>query len=395
MYNAILIRYGEIALKGKNRSLFVNQLIDNIKNSIKDLGQHKIKRTFGRIYVYPENDSEKLIKRIKWIPGIVSLSPVISTELNFENLKTKALELFQQEVTDYPTTFKVETNRANKDFPKISPEINSEIGAYILKNIDNELTVDVHKPEIRLSIEVREEKIYINTRVIQGPGGLPIGTGGKGLLLLSGGIDSPVAGWMGMKRGLKIEALYFHSFPFTSDRAKEKVIDLVKILSQYGGEIKLYINHFTEIQKAIQEKCPDEDRITIMRRFMFEIATHIAHNNNDLALLTGEAIGQVASQTLESMSVINAVTNIPVLRPLIAMDKNDIIDIAKKIGTYQTSIQPYEDCCTVFVPDSPRTKPQLEQTIRAESNLNRKELIAGAVEKTEVKFIKSENHLTK
>lgn len=387
MYNVLLIRYGEIALKGLNRGQFINKLIKNIKWAIRDTGNYELKRTPGRIFIYPENNEEKLIEKLRMVPGIVSLSPAITCPLDYEQLKDRALELFKHEVTRYPTTFKVETKRANKNFPHKSPEISRDIGAHILRNInmeDNILTVDVHNPIHQLNIEIRKKHIYIYNRVISGPGGLPYGSSGKGLLLLSGGIDSPVAGWMGMKRGIEIEALYFHSFPYTSDRVKEKVIDLSRILSQYGGKIKLYVNYFTEIQKAIQKNCPNKYNITIMRRMMFRLASIIARQHNNLVLITGESVGQVASQTLESMHTINSVTNIPVLRPLVAMDKSEIMEIAREIGTYETSILPYEDCCTIFVPKHPETRPTIEKAEKAEEKLNIDELIKESLEKTEI-----------
>lgn len=391
MYKVILIRFGEIGLKGKNRSTFVNQLISNIKWALKGLANYKLERTYGRIYLYPKDNLEAILDRLRMIPGIVSLSPTAIAPLDYRKLEKTALEVFQDAVEEYPATFKVETRRANKNFPMKSLEISREIGAHILRNInqgkENRLTVDVHNPDFILNIEVRKDNIYVYTRVIPGPGGLPVGSSGKGLLLLSGGIDSPVAGWLGMKRGMKIEAIYFHSFPYTSDRAKEKVIDLAKVLSRYGGKIKLYISYFTEIQKEIMKHCPRKYNITIMRRMMFRLATEIARRNNDLVLVTGESVGQVASQTLESMQVINAVTNLPVLRPLITMDKTEIMDIAREIGTYETSILPYEDCCTVFVPKHPVTKPRLETAIEAEKDLAIEELIKESIEKTEIMLI--------
>lgn len=391
MYKVILIRFGEIGLKGKNRSTFVNQLISNIKWALKGLANYKLERTYGRIYLYPKDNLEAILDRLRMIPGIVSLSPTAIAPLDYRKLEKTALEVFRDAVEEYPATFKVETRRANKNFPMKSLEISREIGAHILRNInqgkENRLTVDVHNPDFILNIEVRKDNIYVYTRVVPGPGGLPVGSSGKGLLLLSGGIDSPVAGWLGMKRGMKIEAIYFHSFPYTSDRAKEKVIDLAKVLSRYGGKIKLYISYFTEIQKEIMKHCPRKYNITIMRRMMFRLATEIARRNNDLVLVTGESVGQVASQTLESMQVINAVTNLPVLRPLITMDKTEIMDIAREIGTYETSILPYEDCCTVFVPKHPVTKPRLETAIEAEKDLAIEELMEESIGKTEIMLI--------
>ncbi len=390
MYDLILIRFGEIALKGENRINFVQQLINNIDKNIKNIADYKITRSSGRIFIHSENNIEKIMDRLKMIPGIVSFSPAVICSLDYESLEIEALKLFKKEVKNYPTTFKVITRRANKQFKPNSMEVSRKLGAKILGEINdknNKISVDVHNPQNKVYVEIRNKHIYIYSRVISGPGGLPIGSSSKGLLLLSGGIDSPVAGWMAMKRGIKIEALYFHSFPFTSDRAKEKVIDLTKVLSQYGGKIKLHIGYFTEIQKEIQEKCPERYNITIMRRMMFRMATIMARINNNLVLLSGESVGQVASQTLESMNVINAVTNIPVLRPLITMDKTEIMAIARKIGTYKISIQPYEDCCTVFLPDHPVTKPRLENAIKAEAELDIEGLLERAIGKSESMYI--------
>lgn len=387
MKQVILIRYGEISLKGKNRSFFVNKLVSNIRSSLKDLGAFKIKTSYGRIYLYSDIDLQSIKSRLKLLPGIVSFSPTALCPLDFKELKQTSYQVLKEAIPNYPCSFKVETKRANKKFPLKSPEISKEIGAYLLKSFNEhkkKLTVDVHNPEYLLNIEIRKDNIYVYTQIIPGPGGLPVGSGGKGLLLLSGGIDSPVAGYLGMKRGIELEALYFHSFPYTSDRAKEKVIELSKILSKYGGKIKLHISHFTEIQKEIQKYCPEKYNITIMRRMMFRLATTIAKENNNLVLLTGESVGQVASQTLESIQVINEVTNYPVLRPLITMDKSEIMSIARDIGTYETSILPYEDCCTVFIPKNPVTRPKLNRTIEAEKPLNIDELIQESLEKTEV-----------
>lgn len=390
-YQAILIRYGEISLKGNNRSYFVNKLVENIKSAIKNCGKYTLKKTQGRIYVYPDANFTDFINKLKMVPGIVSLSPTAICPLDFDRIKELSLQVFKEAVSSYPATFKVETHRPNKNFPLTSPEINRDLGAHILKNInknDERLTVDVHNPQYMVNLEIRRDNTYIYTRTISGPGGLPVGSSGKGLLLLSGGIDSPVAGWLGLKRGMSLEALYFHSHPYTGDRAKEKVIDLAQILSKYGGSIKLYVNHFTDIQMSIQKNCPEKYNITIMRRMMFRLATKIARENNDLALLTGESVGQVASQTLESMNVINEVTNIPILRPLITMDKTEIMEIARHIGTYETSILPYEDCCTIFVPKHPITRPRLEETLNAEKSLDIEKLINNSLKETEILNIK-------
>ncbi|ACL70951.1 tRNA uracil 4-sulfurtransferase ThiI [Halothermothrix orenii] len=394
MYKVILIRYGEIALKGQNRHVFINKLIENIKESLKGVGEYKLKKTLGRIYVFPNDNINQFIEKLKMVPGIVSLSPTAVCPLDFDSLKETSVKVLKDAINDYPATFKVETRRANKQFPYKSPEVSREIGAHLLRSINtpdhNILTVDVHNPRYTLKIEIRKKNIYVFTRSISGPGGLPVGSSGKGLLLLSGGIDSPVAGWLAMKRGIELEALYFHSFPYTSDRAKEKVIDLTKVLSRYCKKIKLYVGYFTDIQRAIQENCPQKYYITIMRRMMYRMAERIARKNGDLVLITGESVGQVASQTLESMNVINEVTNMPVLRPLATMNKTEIMDLAREIGTYDISILPHEDCCTIFVPRHPVTRPRLDRTLKAEEKLKAEidGLLEDAIEKTEILEIK-------
>ncbi|NLM96151.1 MAG: tRNA 4-thiouridine(8) synthase ThiI [Halanaerobiaceae bacterium] len=387
MYQAILVRYGEISLKGSNRSYFVKSLIENINKALRGMGKYKIENSFGRLYLYIDDEPDLYLEKLKLIPGIVSLSPVAITGLDFDKIKALALEVFKYAVRNYPTSFKVQCSRPNKAFPLKSPEINMELGAYLLKEINtvynDKLSVDVHSPEHLLNVEIRNDKALVYTETVYGVGGLPVGTSGKGLLLLSGGIDSPVAGWLAMKRGMTLDALYFHSFPYTSDRAKEKVLDLAKILSGYGGSINLFISHFTDIQMEIMKVCPPKYTVIIMRRMMMRIASRIARKNKTLALVTGENIGQVASQTLESIHVINEVTNLPVLRPLITMDKNEIIQIARQIGTYETSILPYEDCCTIFVPRHPVTRPTLEEACKAEEKLDVEKLITESMEKSE------------
>ena len=391
MYKALLVRFGEISLKGKNRSFFVNKLVENIKGALRESGAYQIEKSYGRIYLYIEGNPELYIEKLKLIPGIVSISPVAIIEPEIEKIKEMALKVFDYSVKEYPATFKVETSRPNKEFPLQSPEISREVGAHLLRNINTrrpeQLKVDVHNPEHLLSLEIRRDKALVYTESIPGIGGLPVGTSGKGLLLLSGGIDSPVAGWLSLKRGMTLDAIYFHSFPYTSDRAREKVLDLTRILSKYGGKINLFINHFTDIQMEIRKKCPPKYTITIMRRMMFRIAEEVARKNKNLVLVTGESIGQVASQTLESMHVINEVTNLPVLRPLISMDKTEIIQIARKIGSYNTSILPYEDCCSIFVPKHPVTRPTLKDTLEAEKDLEIERLIAESMEKSETVII--------
>ncbi len=381
MKQTLLIRYGEISLKGKNRKKFERRLLKNIKNALSALASNRIETAYGRMYIPVEDDVQKVIERVRKVFGIVSVSVAAVTALDLAAMKAAALEQLHE--AGAGGTFKVETKRSNKKFPMQSPEISREVGAYLLKNTTG-WSVDVHQPDVTVTLEVRQEGAYVYTGKIPCHGGLPVGSTGKAVLLLSGGIDSPVAGWLGMKRGLEITGLHFHSFPFTSERSKVKVIELTRKISAYGGWIKLYINHFTEIQKAIRKHCPEEFYVTIMRRMMFRIAERIAEQEEALALVTGENLGQVASQTLESMGVISEVTKIPVLRPLITFDKLEIMDYAKKIDTYGISIQPYEDCCTLFVPKHPAIRPKLGPVEKAETVLDIEGLIQESLDKTEV-----------
>jgi thiamine biosynthesis protein ThiI len=398
LYDLIIIRYGEIGLKGDNINDFISQLVSNIKRATRDLGEFEISTVYGRIFLYAEsNKIEKIVERLVNVPGIISLSPAQRFRIgkkvanfddhDFEKLKKESVKLFKAEVQNYPTTFKVETTRADKSFPIESPELNRELGAEILREVESEtdpLSVDVHQPEHLFEVEIRRGKIYLFIRREAGPGGLPVKSSGKALLLLSGGIDSPVAGWLGLKRGLSLNAVYFNSPPYTSERAKKKVIDLAKVLSRYGGEIKLQIPYFTEIQQEILKKSPRRYTVTIMRRMMIRIANRLAEINGELALVTGESLGQVASQTLEGLHSSDEVAEFPVLRPLITMDKNDIISLAKRVGTYEISIRPHEDCCTIFVPDNPATQPKLDTIHFGEEDLNIEKLIERAIEKMEV-----------
>ena len=398
MYDLIIIRYGEISLKGDNINDFISQLVSNIKRATADLGDFEISTIYGRIFLYAEsNKIEKIVKRLVNVPGIVSLSPAQRFRIgkkidkfndnDFEKIKKKVVKLFKNEVQNYPTTFKVETTRADKSFPIKSPELNRELGGEILRKVEAEstpLSVDVHQPEHLVEVEIRRGKIYLFVRREAGPGGLPVKSSGKALLLLSGGIDSPVAGWLGLKRGLSLNAVYFDSPPYTSERAKEKVIDLAKVLSRYGGEVKLQIPYFTEIQQEILKKCPNRYTVTIMRRMMIRIGNRLAKMNGELALVTGESLGQVASQTLEGLRSSDEAAAYPVLRPLITMDKNDIIELSKQVGTYEISIRPYEDCCTVFVPNEPTTQPKLDVVHYGEEDLEIENLIDRALEKMEV-----------
>jgi len=364
MQDILLIKYGELALKGDNRSFFENKLIKNIKHALSDFKKVKVEKTHGRIYVECDGDIEEVIERLKKVFGIVGITKAKKTDLNLDEIFKAAVELMKGHEGK---TFKVETKRPNKSFPYNSMEVSRRVGAAVLKNVKN-LKVDVHNPDVLLMVEIRE-MAFLYAGVIEGIGGLPLGTNGKATVLLSGGIDSPVATWMMMKRGVEIEAVYFHSPPYTSERAKDKVVDLCKVLSQYGQKIKLHVVHFTDLQLEIYEKCPPKFTTIIMRRMMMKIAEKIAQKNGSMALITGESLGQVASQTIESLYVTNASVSIPIFRPLIGMDKTEIINLAQKIGTFEISIRPYEDCCTIFVPKHPATKPKLEKVIEAEQKM--------------------------
>lgn len=382
LYRKLLIRYGEISLKGKNRSKFEDILLSNIKHALKEQSYHNIHRAYGRIFIDCDDNWEAIALRLKKVFGIVSISPVLQTELKMDAIKEAALKLMLQ----FPNhSFKVNTRRPNKKFPLSSPEVCREIGGYLLQSISG-LSVDVHNPQIQLDIEIRNEGVYLYNVTIPGLCGMPVGSSSKALLLLSGGIDSPVAGYLSLKRGVVLEGVHFYSYPFTNERSKQKVIDLARILANYtgNGKLNLWVVYFTEIQKVLHaSKFPDLN-ITIMRRMMLRIACKLAERENALALVTGDSLGQVASQTMESIAVINAVTNMPIFRPLIGFDKQEIIDISKEIGTYSTSILPYDDCCTVFVPKHPATKPRIEQVEAAESQYDVEGLVDEAVAKTEL-----------
>lgn len=381
MEELILVRYGEVALKGGNRSFFINRLVRNISNALNGI-EHRIIKDRGRILVVLPEGSLKLaeaVNRLKKVFGIVSFSRVVKVEKDLHVIKQKALEMVEKQQID---TFKVESRRADKAFPIKSPEICRQVGAYILENSEN-IRVDVHQPELLINIEIREGA-YIFAGQEKGSGGLPTGTGGRGLLLLSGGIDSPVAGWMVAKRGVELEAVHFHSFPFTSERAKQKVIDIAEVLAGYIGGIRLHMVSLTDIQGSINRHCPAEQSTILTRRFMMRIAERIAEETKALALVTGESLGQVASQTLESIYVTDTSVGLPVFRPLLGMDKVEIIDRAREIDTYELSIQPYEDCCTLFLPEHPETRPKLEKILQSESHLEVESLIRQAVETREI-----------
>jgi thiamine biosynthesis protein ThiI len=382
-YEHILVRYGELALKKRNRGEFESQLVRNIKKSLKAHPNVKVERVYGRMYLVLNGEPyEQVEAKLKKVFGIHSFSPTRFLQtFELEAIQQAALEVIQ-DVEPAPRTFKVAVKRPNKQFPHRSQEMNHLVGSYVLRNMDN-VKVDVHNPEVELSVEIRIEGVFISCRTVRGMGGLPTGSSGKAMLMLSGGIDSPVAGWMTMKRGVRIEGVHFHSYPFTSERAKQKVIDLARILSQYSGGMKLHIVPFTEIQTQIRQHCPEHYTITIMRRFMMRITERLAEKHGALAIATGESLGQVASQTMESMYTINSVVHTPMLRPLVAMDKEEIMAISRKIETYETSILPYEDCCTVFVPKSPVTRPKPEYAERYERALDVERLVEEAVNAVE------------
>jgi len=389
-YKSLIVRMsGEIAIKGKNRNEFEKKLMENMRAAVKPVeGGVKITRIGGRIEVQLNDASlEETVERLQTVMGVSSISPVAEAEIDIDKIKETAVEVVREALAkrgSKPVTFKVEGRRANKLFPLESPQLAREVGGYVLPRTGGLLKVDVHDPELVLTVEVRETKCYLLCDKIPGPGGMPVGTAGRVMLLLSGGIDSPVAGWMALKRGVSLEAIHFHSFPFTSERAQEKVNELAQKLAQHGGRVRLHNVHFTEIQKAIRMHCPEEYSVTIMRRFMMRIADRLAHQRKCLALVTGESLGQVASQTLESMYTINNVTNIPILRPLVAMDKIDIMNIARRIDTYETSILPFEDCCTIFMPKNPKTRPKVWEAEHFEAKIPDIEgLIAEALERTE------------
>ncbi len=377
-YNHIVIRYAELALKGKNRSQFERRLQENIKMALKPFANAKIERTFGRMFIQLNGeDHEQIAEKLSKIFGIHSFSLAVKVENELGKIQDGALRALS-EVLDGKKTFKVSAKRANKGFPIGSQQLNYEVGSYILQNTDG-LIVDVHNPDVEVKVEVRESATYITCAVYQGSGGLPVGTGGKVVLMLSGGIDSPVAGYLAMKRGVKIEAIHFHSPPYTNERAKQKVIDLTKVLTEYGGKIKLHVVPFTKIQMEIHKSVPGNYTMTIMRRIMLRISERIAVKQKALAITTGESLGQVASQTLHSMHTINEVTNMPIIRPLVTMDKLEVIDIAQKIGTFDLSILPYEDCCTIFLPPETSTKPLREKANKFEEKFDFEALIDEAL----------------
>ena len=378
MRELLLVKYGEIYLKGLNRPYFMHALVERVKQAVKDLGG-KVWLYDARIFVADVSDMTECIRRVTRVFGVHSVCPARALDkADFTAICENAAEM----MADKAGTFKVDSRRSDKTYPMTSPEMNAEIGGYILDRNPN-LTVDVKTPEHRLNVEVRDE-CYLYSEVIMAVGGMPVGTGGKACLLLSGGIDSPVAGYMIAKRGVELVAVHYFSYPYTGEQAKQKVLDLAKILSEYCCGIRVYVVPFTDIQMQIHEKCHEEYTTLIMRRFMMRIAERIAEKEECGALITGESLGQVASQTMEALNTTNMVVKMPVFRPLIGFDKSDIIAYAQKIGTYETSSLPYEDCCTVFTPRHPATKPKMNIVLSSESHLDGEKLIEEAIANTEV-----------
>lgn len=382
--NQILIRYGELSTKGKNRSSFIGRLRDNIRHTFSDLGKLQIQAERDRMFINSdsEEDLEQVIARLPKVFGIQSFSPVTETELSIEAMKKAAVAIIGKMDTE-GKSFKVSVRRANKQFGMEKPEILQAIGSSVLSTYSG-LSVQMKDPDIELKVEIREKAAYMTAEVIAGAGGLPIGAGGKALLMLSGGLDSPVAGYHMLKRGVRLELIHFFSPPFTNDRAKEKVLDLADKLSQFGSSVNLHIIPFTKLQQEVHKQVPDNITMTSTRRMMMRVADKVLEQTDCKAIITGESLGQVASQTLESLYAINAVTTTPVLRPLISTDKLEIIDTAMKIGTHDISIRPFEDCCTIFTPANPKTKPKLEKVEYYEGFVSFDELIQEAVDHREI-----------
>ena len=387
-YQSFLIKYAEIGTKGKNRFMFEDALIKQIRFALREVdGSFEVTKESGRIYVTAEGDYDydDTIEALKRVFGIADICPMVQIDdRDYENLKKHVVEYMDKVYPDKNLTFKVVARRGDKRYPVSSDQINRDMGEAILEAFP-QMRVDVHNPDVLLRVEIRQ-KVNIFSLMIPGPGGMPVGTNGKAMLLLSGGIDSPVAGYMIAKRGVKIDAVYFHAPPYTSDRAKQKVVDLAKLVARYSGPMDLHVVNFTDIQLYIYEKCPHEELTIIMRRYMMRIAQAIAEKNGAIGLITGESIGQVASQTIQSLAATNEVCTMPVYRPVIGFDKQEIVDVSEKIGTYETSIQPFEDCCTIFVAKHPVTKPNINVIRNSERHLEEKidELVKTALETTEV-----------
>ena len=387
-FHTFLLKYGEIGIKGKNRYLFEDALVRQVRRALEPVdGEFQVYKSQARIYVDCEGDYdyEDAVEHLKRVFGLVGICPVVRLEdQGFDQLKKDVVAYMDEMYPDKKFTFKVESRRAKKSYPMNSMEISRDLGEAILEAFP-EIRVDVHHPNVQVNIEVRNQ-IYVYSQIIPGAGGMPVGTNGKAMLLLSGGIDSPVAGYMISKRGVGLEATYFHAPPYTSERAKQKVVDLAKIVSRYAGPIRLHVVNFTDIQLYIYDQCPHDELTIIMRRYMMRIAEHFARKDGCLGLITGESIGQVASQTMQSLAATNDVCTLPVYRPVIGYDKQEIVNISEKIGTFETSIQPFEDCCTIFVAKHPVTKPNLDVIRRSEEKLAEKidELVKEAIDSAEI-----------
>ncbi len=391
-FHTFLLKYGEIGIKGKNRYLFEDALVRQVRRALKEVeGEFEVFKKQARIYVDcgGEYDYEDTVEHLKKVFGLVGICPVVRlSDRGFEELKKDVVAYMDEMYEDKNFTFKVESRRSKKTYPKNSMEISRDLGEAILEAFPK-IRVDVHRPDVVVNIEVREE-VYVYSQIIPGAGGMPVGTNGKAMLLLSGGIDSPVAGYMVSKRGVGIEATYFHAPPYTSERAKQKVVELAGKVAEYSGPIRLHVVNFTDIQLYIYDQCPHDELTIIMRRYMMRIAEHFAKKDGCLGLITGESIGQVASQTMQSLAATNDVCTLPVYRPLIGFDKQEIVDVAERIDTYETSIQPFEDCCTIFVAKHPVTKPNVDVIRRSEEKLAEKidALVNEAVQTAEVIEIK-------
>lgn len=392
MYNILIAKYGEIGVKGKNRYIFENKLIRNIRNMLKSIGKFNVYKEYGRIYIdVDDSNYEEVMNEVRKVFGVVGVCPAMKREKDYQVLKDTALLMLEEQVKNGAKTFKIQSKRGDKSFPMTSQEMSIDIGGYVLTTLNNpDVSVDVRNPEVKITCEYRNEHTLVYADSVEGYGGLPIGTNGKAMTLLSGGIDSPVASWLVAKRGVDIEAVHFHSYPFTNERSQEKVRELAKILSKYCGPIKLHMVNTLDIQKAIAENCNEEETTILSRRFMMRIAEKIGQSRYCDAIITGESIGQVASQTMQGLVCTNASVSVPVFRPLIAMDKIDIIKIAEEIGTYETSIIAEADCCSLFSPKKPVTKPRLEKIEKSEEKLDVEALIDSAIEKSVVETISYE-----
>ncbi len=392
-FSTFLLKYGEIGVKGKNRYLFEDALVNQVRRALKDVdGDFQVYKAQARIYVdcSDDYDYEDAVGHLKKVFGLVGICPVVRLEdKGFLELKKDVVKYVEELYPDRNMTFKVETRRAKKSYPKNSMEVSRDLGEAVLEAFP-ETRVDVHHPDVLLNVEVRGDGVYVYSQTIPGAGGMPVGTNGKAMLLLSGGIDSPVAGYMVARRGVRIEAVYFHAPPYTSERAKQKVVDLAKIVAGYAGPVRLHVVNFTDIQLYIYDRCPHEELTIIMRRYMMRIAQHFAETGGCLGLVTGESIGQVASQTMQSLAATNDVCTMPVYRPVIGFDKQDIVNIAEKIGTFETSVQPFEDCCTIFVAKHPVTKPDIGYIRRSEEKLSGRiqELVETAIDTAEIIEVK-------